>query len=234
MRVLGAAIVALLAPHAATPAAPHPMLPSLARVRVEVGKDRCLVLHDVNLPRGDWTGGDLDLFASFGVAFPTAIDARIVALGEGDATARGPEAGESVGIERAPRRPANAHLIVGRPTMAGVVLKLKDGAFRRATAPGGVAQLRLREVLPLGDAARPLPVRLGAAAGQPIAVLRLELAALAGEPPIEKGSARLCGPDADPSLLTLSPRSRGDASLTVLPYLATRRPTDDLCFDWSR
>jgi hypothetical protein len=118
--------------------------------------------------------------------------------------------------------------------MAGVVIRMKDAAFRRATAPAGLAQIRLREVLPLGDAARPLPVRLGVAAGQPIAVLRLELAALAGEPPIEKGSARLCGPDADPSPLSLSPRARGDATLTVLPYLVTRRSTDDVCFDWTR
>lgn len=233
MRGAAWAVVCFLLPQAPAPAAPLPSLPSLGRVRVEVGKDRSLVLHELNLPRGEYKGGDLDLFVSFGTTVPTAVDARIVAVPDGELAAPEGEPGESLVLERAPRRPANAHVVIGRPTMAGVVVKLKEAAFRRATTPGGMAQIRIRELVPVGDAARPLPVRLGVVSGQPITVLRLELAALAGEPPLKRPEAHLCGPEADDAALTLTPRPK-EGGATILPFLATRHASDDVCFGWTR
>src|SRR5580693_3798520 len=66
-------------PHApARPPEPLPMLPSVARVRVEAACDRLLVMEDVNLPRGDWVSGGLDLYVAFGApGVPIAMDAQI-------------------------------------------------------------------------------------------------------------------------------------------------------------
>ena len=62
------------------PRAPLPMLPSVARVRVEVARERVVVEEEVALPRGAWSSGGLDLHAAFGApGTPTAVDAQISA-----------------------------------------------------------------------------------------------------------------------------------------------------------
>src|SRR5260370_8493405 len=54
-----------------------PMLPSVARVRVEVGRDRIVLQEEVNLPRGDWRYGGLDVYAAFSAPGPPiAVDAH--------------------------------------------------------------------------------------------------------------------------------------------------------------
>lgn len=239
--------LSLAAPPAAkpppAPAGPPPKipgLPSVARVRVEVGKERLVVIHDVNLPRGEWTSGDLALFVSFGgPGFPSAIDAHLHAVPDGDLSVADDAAGDTVPLERAPRRPPNAALLLGRPQMAGVVAKIKDAGFRRATQPSGMAVLRLRTVAPLPDrdaaGAREVLARLGVAGGAPLTLLRIEVASSDESTAIARAEARLCGPEADPyplsvSVLPRDPAARGSAPPgLVAPMFATRHASDDLC-----
>lgn len=238
-------------PPAAHPPAPHPPvhvgpppklpgLPSVARVRVEVGKERLVVIHDVNLPKGDWTGGDVPLFSSFGApAAPSAVDARLVAVPDGDISVDDAATGEPVALEKAPRRPPNAAMLLGRPQMAGVVARIKEAAFKRAVAASGMAVLRMRWVQPLPEkdpsGAREVLARLGVQGGAALTLLRVEVASAEEGVAIARADARLCGPDADPYPLAVSvlPRdsaARGPAPAGVVsPMFATRHPTDDLC-----
>ncbi len=218
-------------------AAPLPMLPSVARVLVRLGKGQVVVVEEVLLPRGEWTQGTLDLYVAFAApSLPRAIDAHLVPLGDGVIAPEDDEAGDPVSLERAPRRPAWASPLLGRDAMAGVVAHLEAPLLARAFAPGGMAALRLRTVLemPEEDASggRGLLVRLGASRGTPLTLGRVALA----WPDVAKPTrveARLCGPEADtlPLAVSTTPRlaPREDA---VAPVLALRHATDDLCVRW--
>jgi hypothetical protein len=225
------------APH---PPAPLPSLPSVSRVRVEVGTDRVLVLEDVALPRGEWRGGDLDLYVAFGApGAPRAFDARLLSVSDGALEPEAADAGEPVPFDRAPRRPATAHALLGRPQMAGAVLHVKEAAFRRAVAPGGMAVLRVRALLdpPPEDPerGRELVVRLGAAAGQPLTLGRVQIVATGPRAKVTRAEARLCGPDADPYPLAVAvtPKLAAPASppekAPIAPVLSVRHASDDLC-----
>ena len=226
---------------AARPAPPLPSLPVIERVRVEVAKDYALLIEDVLLPRGEYVSGDLDLFVSFGApGAPRAFDARLFAedAQASDAT------GEPIAVERAPRRPVSAQLLLGRPLMAGAVLHLKEQSFLRSVAPTGTARVRVRSMLaaPSEDArqAREIVVRLGIPEGPPLALARVELASTEPRPWITRAEAVLCGPDADPYPLSVAvtpplapPAVRDHAP--VAPILAVRHATDDLCVRfWTR
>jgi hypothetical protein len=223
------------------PSHPAPRLFALAtlpRVRLEAAKDHVVVVHDVNLPRGEWSGGDIDLFVAFGApGAPRAMDARLSAGGEGGKDPLPDAASEPIAIERAPRRPSAAYLLLGPPTMAGAVLHVREAAFRRAVGPNGVARIRVRALheLPAEDAenGRETVVRLGTRGGEPLALARLEVVSPEPGHWITRAEAHLCGPDADPYPLALvmvpknthAPEWPGPAA----PVLATRHPTDDLC-----
>lgn len=245
--------LALAAPPAPHPPAPHPPahagpppklpgLPSVARVRLEVGKERVVVVHDVNLPKGDWSGGDVALFSSFGApAAPSAVDARLLAVPDGDISVDDAAPGEPVALEKAARRPPNAALLLGRPQMAGVVARVKESAFKRATAASGMAVLRLRWVQPLPEkdpsGAREVLARLGVQGAAPLTLLRVEVASGEEGVAVARAEARLCGPEADPYPLAVSvlpkdvkdPAARGAPAGVVSPMFATRHASDDLC-----
>jgi len=219
---------------------PLPLLPSVARVRIEVAKERVLVIEEVSLPRGNWAGGDLDLYVAFGSpGVPRALDAHLIPLGDGALEALPTDVGEVVPIERASHRPAHAALLLGRPQMAGTVVHLKESALRRAFAPGKMAALRVRTLLPapVEDAAtgRELVVRLGIDAAAPLTLGRLQLVALEPET-VQRAEAHLCGPDADPWPLALAvvPKPPADPHAPptpgpIAPVLAVRHASDDLC-----
>ena len=223
---------------------PLPSLPSVSRVRVEVAPDRVLVLEDVALPRGDWRGGDLDLYVAFGApGAPRAFDARLLPVPDGALEPDPAEAGEPVPVDRAPRRPATAHALLGRPQMAGAVLHVKEAAFRRAVTPGGMAVVRVRALLDAPpedpERGRELVVRLGVAAGQPLTLGRLQLAATGARTRITRAEAHLCGPDADPYPLSVAvtPKPAAPASpaekAPIAPVLAVRHASDDLCLRYA-
>ena len=235
-------VPALGAPGAqdAPPLPPLPSLPSVSRVRVEVAPDRVLVLEDVALPRGDWRGGDLDLYVAFGApGAPRAFDARLLPVPDGALEPDPAEAGEPVPVDRAPRRPATAHALLGRPQMAGAVLHVKEAAFRRAVTPGGMAVVRVRALLDAPpedpERGRELVVRLGVAAGQPLTLGRLQLAAMGTRTRITRAEAHLCGAEADPYPLAIAVTPRVAAppapapEAPVAPVLAVRHVGDDLC-----
>ncbi len=234
-----------LAPHAASAESPKlPSLPMVARVRLDVTPDHVIVMQEVNLPKGDWAGGDLDLFVAFGApGAPLALDASIVAVADGEVESNPKDAGEPVVFDRAPRRPAHASLLLGSAQMAGVVLHVKEAAFRRAVSPGKMAAIRVRTLrpLPVKDAqgGREIILRLGLADGNPIGVGRLQLAAdgLA----LRRVEAHFCGDDADtyplsiavtpklPPLVALDIPADYDVRPPAAPVLAVRHASDDLC-----
>jgi hypothetical protein len=225
------ALVLLAAPQAPPPPPmPLPFLPSVARVRFEVAQERVLVLEEVLLPRGDWKGGDLDLYVAFGApAAPQAFDARLLPVADGALAPEEEEAGEPVSLDRAPRRPRDARLLLGVERMAGAVLHLKDAAFRKALKPGGMAALRVRTLLPVpaaaADGAREIVVRLGANGNVPLTLGRLQVAGAA------RAEAHLCGSDADPYPLAIAVTPKAPPAappLPIAPVLAVRHASDDL------
>jgi hypothetical protein len=219
------------------------MLPSVARVRLEVNRDTVVVVQEVSLPRGEWRGGDLDLYVAFGSpGVPQAFDAHLVPVADGALEPTDADAGDTLETERASRRPPSAHALLGRPQMAGCVVRVREAQLRRALAPGGTAALRLRSLvaLPAEDArgAREIVARLGMHGGAPLTVGRLLVTAKDGAPAIGRVEARLCGPEADPYPLAiaLTPRLAATAAATptpspspVAPVLAVRHASDDLC-----
>jgi hypothetical protein len=214
----------------------------VSRVRVEAARDRVVVLEEIALPRGDWTSGGLDLYAAFGApGTPLAVDARLVPVPAGQSESRLEDAGEAVTVELAVRHLPSANLLLGRPNMAGFVVRVKDAALRAAFASGDVAALRIRSLLapPAADAkgARDVIVRLGIDGGLPLTLSKVQVVSAEPQPWITRAEATLCGPDADPLPLTVSlpPTPAGapaGSPPTVAPALATRHGSDDLCVRW--
>jgi hypothetical protein len=223
-------------------APPLPMLPSIARVRIEVAHDRAVVVQDVSLPRGDWTAGALDLYAAFGSpGTPIAVDARLYAMPEGQVEPRADDTGDAVSVEPAIRHTASSQLLLGRPTMAGVVLHVGSDVLRRAYGSAAVALLRIRSLLapPEPDARgrRDVVVRLGIAGGLPLTLSKVQVVSLEPKPWIARAEATLCGPDADERPLSVAivphpPDPQPWSPPTIAPAMATRHPSDDLCVRW--
>jgi hypothetical protein len=223
-------------------APPLPMLPSITRVRVEAARDRVVVIEEVTLPRGDWHAGGIDLYAAFGApGTPIAVDARLVAVAAGQSEARPEDAGDAVAVEPAVRHTPASQLLLGRPTMAGVVVHLHDADLRRVFADDDTAALRIRSLLPppAADAsgARDVVVRLGVDNALPLALGKVQVVSAEPTPWITRAEATLCGPEADPHPLSvsLSPKSVDPPAWgppTVAPLLATRHGSDDLCVRW--
>jgi hypothetical protein len=224
------------------PAPPLPMLPSVARVRVEAARDRVVLLEEVNLPRGDWQSGGLDLFVAFGApGTPVAVDAKLAPVPVGAAESRPDDPGEPVPVEPVLRHTPASQPLLGRPTMAGVVVHVKDAQLRHAYALSDTVALRVRSLLsaPAVDAtgARDVVVRLGFAAGQPIALEKVQVVSVEPKPWITRAEASLCGPEADPwpLSLTLLPHptdAPAPTARTIAPPMAVRHASDDLCIRW--
>jgi hypothetical protein len=235
-------------PGPATPLAPLPMLPSIPRVKVEVLKTQLVVVEEVNLPRGEWKNDSLDFYVAFGApGTPRAIDARLVAVADGALEPEDDEAGEALVVERTPHRPGSAHPLLGKDSMAGVVVHVKREALAKALGPGNMAALRVRTALDLPEedslGARGVVVRLGASRGTPLTLGRLTVAAKAGSPPPVRAEAHLCGAEADttPLAIAIVPRPVSPplplanalppqaSPATIAPVLAVRHASDDLC-----
>lgn len=218
------------------PLVPLAILPSVARVKVTSLGKAISVVEEVNLPRGGWKGEALRFHVAFGAPGPRAIDARLVAVGDGELEADEDDAGEALTIERVPRRPPDAHPLLGRETMAGIVVDVPKGALATAFARGNMASLRIRSLVdatgPDASGATSVVVRLGASRGTPLTLGRIVAAAAPPSSPLARVEAKLCGPDADPHPLAVggSPRPpRIEGPSTIAPVLAVRRATDDLC-----
>ncbi len=241
--LFGALLLAVAPPAPAalpTPAPPLPMLPSVARVRLEVARAHVVVHEDISLPRGAYRGGPLELFVAFAApGAPLAFDAHLVPVPDGALEAEPDAAGVVVPFTRAPRRPAAVHAMLGPETMSGVVLHVSESDFVHALAPGGMAVLRLRYVVALpeeaADGGREVLVRLGASGSTPLTLGRLQIAS--NDAPLRRAEARLCGPEADPYPLAIArsdaaKESRGASEAErapLAPVLAVRHTSDDLC-----
>jgi hypothetical protein len=224
------------------PAPPLPMLPGIARVRVEAARDHVVVLEEVSLPRGDWQAGGLDLYVAFGApGTPSAVDARLVPVPTGATEARADDVGEPVAVEPVVRHTPGSQPLLGRPSMAGVVLHVKGTQLVHAYGLGDVAALRVRSLLPAPAAeaggVRDVVVRLGIAGGAPLTLGKVQVVSLEPTAWITRAEATLCGPEADPwpLSLTLSPKPADPppfASPTIAPSMAVRHASDDLCIRW--
>lgn len=227
-------------PAPAVPLAPLPMLPSIPRVKVDVLKAQLVVVEEVNIPRGEWKGEALDFYVAFGApGAPRAIDAKLVAVGDGALEPEDTDPGEPLVVDRAPRRPASAHPLIGKDTMAGVVVHLKADALTRAFLPGNMAALRLRTALDLPEednrGGHGVVIRLGASRGTPLTLGRISLTARPGALPVLRAEAQLCGSEADgsPLAIALDPKpslpAAAPASPPIAPVLSVRHASDDLC-----
>lgn len=227
------------------PAPPLPMLPSVGRVRVEAARDHVVIVEDVNLPRGDWESGSLDLYVAFGApGTPLAVDAHLLPAQGGSAEGRADEGGEALAVATAIRRTPGLQMLLGKAQMAGIVIHVKESQLRREYAVGGTAVLRVRSLLPApgtdADGAHDVVVRLGVSNGVPLTLGRIQVASREAQPVIARVEAALCGPDATPWPLSVSlvvPAAKGGDSpnrpvTTIAPEMAVRHPSDDLCIRW--
>jgi hypothetical protein len=216
------------------------MLPSISRVKIDVHKAQLVVIEEVNLPRGDWKSEPLDFYVAFGApGAPRAIDAQLLALADGALEPEEDEQGESLAVDRAAHRPGSAYPLLGRDSMAGIVVHLKRESLVRALTPGGMAALRVRTVLDLPEedsaGARGVVVRLGASRGTPLTLGRVTLTAKAGAAVPTRADAHLCGHEADVTPLAIAlaakPASAAGPGVTprIAPVLAVRHVSDDLC-----
>jgi hypothetical protein len=210
---------------------PLPSLPVIARIKIEVAPAHVVITEDVRFSRGDWKSGDVDLFVAFGVpGVPRAFDAKVIAIAEEELDAADGAAGEPVAVERASRRPARARLLLGRESMAGVVVHLKEPAMRRAFSGGDALVLRLRSLVPTEGTGRDLVVRLGVEDGPPAALASIDV--VAGKE-ITSVEAKYCGPHADPYPVAahLWPARVTPISYPrpAAPLAVTRHADDDLC-----
>ncbi len=220
--------------HLAAPPPPLPALPVIARIRLDIAKDRVLVVHEIVMARGDYSGGDLDLWTSFGPTLPRAYDAHLLSVAPNASAPDPADPGEPIPIDKAARRPPQAHALLGRSSMAGAVLHVREPAFRRAIAQSNVLAIRIRQVLPAPTSnaqnARELMIRLGMEAGAPLTIRRIDLST--SEPQwLTSASAQLCGPNADPYIIGFAsaPAGTQQTPMPIDPSAATRRATDDLC-----
>jgi hypothetical protein len=219
------------------------MLASVPRVRVEVAHDRLIVLEEIDLPRGDWTSGGLDLYVAFGApGVPIAVDARVVAVVPGtDETTLG-EHGDPAIVEPRPRRPFAVRPLLGKSQMAGVVVHVRDAQLREIYENNGSAGLRIRSLLPApamdSTGAHDVVVRLGTSGGLPLTLGRIQVVSLGPELAITRAEANLCGPEADewPLAVTVLPKETKSASFPstapIAPAAAVRHASDDLCIRW--
>jgi hypothetical protein len=215
------------------------MLPSVGRVALELRGDELLMTEDIALPRGDYKNGDLALYVAFGApGVPQAVDAHLLPVEDGELGADPSAAGERLAIEFAPRAPVSSNPLVGPASMAGFVVHVREAAMTKALAPGNMATLRLRSLLPMPPVdhtgTRSVIVRLGAPVKEPMPIGRIEIDAKKNA--LEGATAQLCGPDADSYPLTVwrtgTPATRVESKETraaIAPVLAVRHASDSLC-----
>jgi hypothetical protein len=218
------------------------MLPSVSRVRVEVARDRVVVHEDVALPRGDWSGGGLDLHVAFGApGTPVALDAQIGPASPGASDPHAEEPGDPVALEPVSGATVGARSLLGRARMAGVALHVKEAQLKRAYAASEVAVLRVRSLLPLpppdASGKRDVVVRLGAPDGTPVALGRIQVVSLEPKAWITRVEASLCGAEADPWPLSVALSPKPAQAPTrfprpIAPPMAVRHASDDLCVRW--
>jgi hypothetical protein len=223
-------------------APPLPMLPSVSRVRIEAARDRVVVTEEIALPRGEWQRGGIDLYAAFGApGTPIAVDARLVSVPAGQIESRLEDTGDPVPVDTAVRHLPSSRLLLGRPSMAGVVIHAREPLLRAAYADADMAALRIRSLLapstPDAGGGRDVVVRLGIDGGLPLALAKVQVVSGEATPWITRAEATLCGPDADPHPLTVAllPKPAGAPAWTpptIAPQLATRHASDDLCVRW--
>jgi hypothetical protein len=227
-------------PDAPTKTLPLPMLPSVARVRIDVTRAHVVSTTDVDLPKGDWRAGDLDLCVAFGApGAPLAFDARLLAVPDGALEPREADGGQPLTAERSARCPETAHELLGAAHMAGVVVHVPEGAFWRAVVPGRMAVLRLRSLLALPEedarSGREIVTRLGSARGTPLTLGTVRIDSSDESVRLSGASAHLCGPEADPWPLALAivprpnPPPARSSPPPIAPVLAVRHSSDDLC-----
>jgi hypothetical protein len=222
------------------PLASLPMLPGVARVTVEVARDRVVVVEDVGLPRGDWTSGGLDLHIAFGApGTPTAVDVHLLSS---SSESRGEEAGEAVGYDAVSGHAAGSVALLGRMQMSGIVAHVHESQLRRVYSTTDDAILRVRSLLvppdPDPSGRRDVVVRLGAPSGVPLTLGRIQLVSLEPAPWVTRVEAGLCGAEADPWPLavTVVPKLAGQPrpvdGAPIAPPMAVRHASDDLCIRW--
>ena len=240
MLVVAAPLLLGAAPkHAPERRSPLPMLPSVARVQLDVREEHIIVEHRILLPEGGGVAHDLELCAAFGApSIPMAVEARLFSVPEGALDAEPHASSTAVPVEFVSRCPASAHLLLGPPKMAGALVRLKKEVLVHAFSPGKMAELRMRSKVPLPraneDGVRDVVVRLGAHEGAPLTLGVIAVESLVPARVITSAEARLCGPESDPYPLAIqyrdrSPSLRVDGSRPAAPVLAVRHATDDLC-----
>ena len=231
------------APHVfVRPAPPLPMLASVARVRVEAGRDHVVVTEEVSLPRGEWESGGLDLYVAFGApGTPVAVDARLVPVPRGATESRLEDTGDALLVEPAVHHSPSSQLLLGRPQMAGTSSSTSktpicDGRIRMGTQRR--CAFATCSSLPAADnqGGRDVVVRLGIHGALPLTVGRVQVVSLDGQTSITRAQAALCGPEAEPHPLSVSilPKPSGPlgGAPAIPPSMAVRHASDDLCVRW--
>jgi hypothetical protein len=187
-----------------------------------------LITTDVTFTRGDWRGGELEVFVAYGApGVPTAFDAHLLALEPGRLLPPEDARGQGLGARHAQRRPPGASHWIGPPSSAGQLVRLPGAALELALGPSGLGALRLREVhafRPAEGGRRSLLVRVSRPGGGPMPVGALTVR---GEGvTLDDVSAARCPAGADEPLV-VSGRQHPQGARP--PPRAPRGADDELC-----
>jgi hypothetical protein len=218
---------------------PIPFLPSIARIRIQIGNDDVVLTHEFNLPRGEYRSGNFRVFLAFGVpGVPRALEPTLLPVLDGALEPAADAPAAALEFDRAARGTSANYTLLGPDQMAGVEIKIGEAAFKTALQPGGMAVLRVRQQFtkPAEEAggARSLIVRLGTLKDQgPLTVSRIEIISTRGA--LQQAEATLCGENSDPHPLSvmLAPAAKAQPDIARVPaFLATRHPDEHLCIRW--
>ncbi|MBL8720174.1 MAG: hypothetical protein JNL79_29585 [Myxococcales bacterium] len=214
------------APDAAGPPTTLAHAPTITRVRVEVSPGGAAVLHEISFPAGALTttgAGEPTLFVAFSAQLrPLAVEATKHAL-EGEVPS---EVGTKLELIDVPNRPKTAALLLGPPVQSGHVLRLPKDSQRFV--------VRLRSAIATAPDQRSISIlaRLGVRDGAPLAVGKVEIAAILGAK-VRGARATFCGVGADdrPLFVTFPGYPPSPDAGTIEPGAANRSKNDDLCLD---
>jgi hypothetical protein len=221
------------------PPEPPPALSSLpsvleaSRVDVRLAPVGALVTSDWLLEKGEWTGTSFDVFVAYTApGLPVAFEALLLPEPADGVLPLLATAGQSLTTHHAPSAPSQTAFSIGRPNLAGQVVRVEDKLLVEAFEGSSRAFLRLRTVVRFEGGTRFVPsvvVRLETPRLGPVPVGAVTVH---GERGFSVASAQASFCDLDGGLipLRLAQSIDTDADAPKLaPFLQKLPPRHDLC-----
>lgn len=221
-----------------------PTVLEASHVDVRVAAAGALVTSDWLLDRGPWIAGEgkgsFELFVAYTApGLPAAFDAALVKEPSDGVLPELSVSGQSLATHPASSAPSHAAFSIGRPNLAGQVVRVEEGALREAFGASGRAFLRLRTVVRFEGGTRFVPsvvVRLATPRLGPVPVGAVTVSGEGESATLAAGAtAAFCGLDGATRPLRLAqspapaPSADGGGAAPLAPFLTKLPEGYDLC-----